>query len=166
MFTEFGKITNFSLTKGNWMKKQVQSIPPNPFIISTSNSEERPLNFILLYLHSRTHFLILERGEQMERLKERNINVREKHRLVASHMHPDWGWTRRLDMCADPESNPRSFSAGDDSPTSWATPARADPSILTISVHWQQPYSINPYLPLVVSAFPGHFSTICHSLKP
>ena len=73
------------------MKKQLQSILPKPFIISTSNSEERPLNFILLYLHSRTRFLILERGEQMERLKERNINMREKHQLVASHMHPDWG---------------------------------------------------------------------------
>ena len=36
---------------------------------------------------------------------ERNINVREKHRLVASHMHPDQEW------------NPQPFGVQDDAPT-------------------------------------------------
>ena len=31
-----------------------------------------------------------ERERDRERQRERNINVRQKHRYVASHMHPDW----------------------------------------------------------------------------
>lgn len=46
---------------------------------------------------------IRERGSDGER--ERNKDVREKHRLVASHMNPDWG------------SNPCPFSLQDDNPT-------------------------------------------------
>ena len=34
---------------------------------------------------------ILERWEGREKEKERDTDVREKHRLVASRMHPDWG---------------------------------------------------------------------------
>ena len=41
--------------------------------------------------------------------EERNINVREKHRLVASCMHPDW------------ESNLQHFGAWCDTPTNQAT---------------------------------------------
>ena len=37
--------------------------------------------------------LILEREEGGERERERNINVREKHRSVASHVHPNQGST-------------------------------------------------------------------------
>ena len=33
---------------------------------------------------------ILEREEGKER--DRDNDVREKHQLVASHTHPDWGW--------------------------------------------------------------------------
>ena len=38
--------------------------------------------------HPKTCLLILERGEGREREWERNIDVREKHRSVASHMCP------------------------------------------------------------------------------
>ena len=34
-------------------------------------------------------YLLLERGGGREKERERNINVREKYRLVASHMRPD-----------------------------------------------------------------------------
>lgn len=35
-------------------------------------------------------FIDMSKEEGGEREKERNIHVREKHRLVASHIHPDW----------------------------------------------------------------------------
>ena len=40
-------------------------------------------NFFLL--------LVLERGDRKENEREGNINVSEKHRLVASCTHPNWG---------------------------------------------------------------------------
>ena len=46
-------------------------------------------------------------GEEGER--ERSIDVREKHRLVSSHMHPTRGRTHKLTMCPDQESNPQPF---------------------------------------------------------
>ena len=33
--------------------------------------------------------LFLDRGKRREKEKERNIDVREKHQLVASHMNPN-----------------------------------------------------------------------------
>ena len=36
-------------------------------------------------------YLFLERGEGREKERETNINVWEKHQLVASCTHPDWG---------------------------------------------------------------------------
>ena len=38
--------------------------------------------------------------------KERNIDVREKHRLVASYTHPNQGSNLQLGMCPNQESNP------------------------------------------------------------
>ena len=35
-------------------------------------------------------FIFRERG-RMGKERERNIDAREKHQLVASHMHPNWG---------------------------------------------------------------------------
>ena len=71
---------------------------------------------IFSYPHLRTLFhWFLERVEGWEW----NINVREKHWLVASHPCPDWGlyatgrtgdWTISLSMCADWELNPQAFS--------------------------------------------------------
>ena len=44
-----------------------------------------------------------------ERERDRNIDVREKHPLVTSHMHPNRG------------SNPQTFRVWDDAPTNRAT---------------------------------------------
>ena len=35
--------------------------------------------------------LFLERGDGREKERERNVDEREKHRLVVSLMSPDWG---------------------------------------------------------------------------
>ena len=45
--------------------------------------------------------LFLERGEGREKERERNINVREKHQLVASCIHLVRDWTRTPGMCSD-----------------------------------------------------------------
>ena len=37
----------------------------------------------------------VEREKERERERERNIDVREKHGLVASCTHPNWGPNRR-----------------------------------------------------------------------
>ena len=46
------------------------------------------------------YYLFLERGEEREKAKVRNINVREKHGLIASRMGPDvgpdWGLNPQL----------------------------------------------------------------------
>ena len=50
------------------------------------------------------------------RERERNINVREKHQLVAFHMCPDRGLNPNLGLHPDQESNPQAFSIWDDVP--------------------------------------------------
>ena len=55
-----------------------------------------------------TFSLLLE----TEKGRERNIDVREKHRLVASHLLPDWGWTLQPRHVSDWELNPQPFSYG------------------------------------------------------
>ena len=57
--------------------------------------------------HLRLCLLILGREEGRE--KERNIDVREKHQLVASHVFPGQGW------------NPQPFGVWDDAPTNQDT---------------------------------------------
>ena len=47
-------------------------------------------------------YLFLEREEGKEEEREGNIDVREKHQLVASCMCPEWGPDRNPGMC--PES--------------------------------------------------------------
>ena len=44
-------------------------------------------------------YLFLERGKRREKEGERNIDVREKHRLVASHMCPNRGLGHNPGMC-------------------------------------------------------------------
>ena len=67
----------------------------------------------------------LKREKGKDREKERNSNVREKHQLVASPMHPtpNWGWTYNLGMCPNQGSNPWPFSLWDNAMTNGATPA-------------------------------------------
>ena len=47
-----------------------------------------------------------DKGRKKER--ERSINAREKHPLVASDLCPDLDPTRNLGMCPNQESNPQS----------------------------------------------------------
>ena len=46
--------------------------------------------YYYFYPHLRT-FLIVFRKRKRERKGERNIDAKEKHWLVASHTHLDWG---------------------------------------------------------------------------
>ena len=48
---------------------------------------------------------ILERGEGREKQRDGNIDVREKHRLVALHTHSDLGPNQQPRHCPDWESN-------------------------------------------------------------
>ena len=70
--------------------------------------------FFNFNFHLRTCILILERRERREREGERNIDVREKHRLVSSLYTPTGDWTCNLGMCPDWEWNPWPFSLQDD----------------------------------------------------
>ena len=49
--------------------------------------------------------LVLERGEGSKKERERNIDVREKHQLVASHTLPTRVLAHNLGICLDWESN-------------------------------------------------------------
>ena len=63
--------------------------------------------------HLKTCLLILKGREG----RERNINVIEKHQLVAFRMHPTGDKTNNLGMCPDWELNLQSFGLWDDAPT-------------------------------------------------
>ena len=81
--------------------------------------------YFIYFPHLRTCLLIWERGEWKKKKRERNIDVREKHWLVASPIcAPTRDQTHNLGMCPDWESNPRPSGLGDAS-TNWATLARA-----------------------------------------
>ena len=58
-----------------------------------------------------------------EKGRERDIDVREKHGSIASHMCPD------LSICSDKELNPQNFGVQDDALVNWATPVRAPPHL-------------------------------------
>ena len=49
--------------------------------------------------------------------RERNIHVEEKHWLVASCMHPNWGLNPDLGMCPHQQLNPQPFGVLDNAPT-------------------------------------------------
>ena len=46
-------------------------------------------------------FLILTQAYVYWLYRERNINVREKHRLVSSLTHPEWGSKPQVGVCPD-----------------------------------------------------------------
>ena len=56
------------------------------------------LRFYFLIEYYKILFIFRERGEERER--ERNVDVREKHRSVASCTHPDWGAACTTKACA------------------------------------------------------------------
>ena len=90
-----------------------------------SNLEETRLVLVEPLIHSVECCICMTLTQRrvywFEREKERNINVREKHRLVASYTHPNQVQTCNLGMCSDWESEPQPFGVWDDTPTSWPT---------------------------------------------
>ena len=58
-------------------------------------------------------YLFLERGEGREKEREKDIDVWEKHGLVAFHMPPTGDLAHNPDMCPDLESNLQPFSLQD-----------------------------------------------------
>ena len=56
-------------------------------------------------------YLFSERGEGRGKERERNINVREKHQLAASHMTPSRDLAHNPGMCTDWESNQQLFGS-------------------------------------------------------
>ena len=66
-----------------------------------------------------------EKGEGREKERERNINVREIHWLVASHMHPDQGPNLKPRHVPWLKIEPITLHFAECCPTRWATPVRA-----------------------------------------
>ena len=63
-------------------------------------------------------YLFLEGGEGRYKEKERNIDVWEKHQLVASYTCPSWGPACNPGMCPDQGSNQWPFTLqGDTQPS-------------------------------------------------
>ena len=77
----------------------------------------------IFFFHQRTFFFIafLER----EGRRETNINVREKHQLVASCKHLDQGANLQHRYVPWLGIEPAPFRLWDDAPPNWDTPARA-----------------------------------------
>ena len=74
---------------------------------------------IFFYPHPKIFLpTLIDRGREdgRGRKKERNINVREKHGSVASHMYPDWDQTHNLGRCSDQKSNLQPFGVWHDAP--------------------------------------------------
>ena len=76
-------------------------------------STDLPLFFFFFFLYLKKFKNILIWEGQGERDRQTDIDIREKHQLVASHLCPDW------------ELNLQPFGVWDDTPTNWAIPARA-----------------------------------------
>ena len=51
------------------------------------------------------NYLFLDRGRRRKKEREKNINVQEKHRLVASHTPPTGDLDHNPGMCPDWELN-------------------------------------------------------------
>ena len=86
--------------------------------ISSAN-ETYPMLFLILT--QRHAYWFLERGEGMEREREQERNI---DWLPIVHVQTG-NSTGNIGMCPDWESNPWPFSLQDDTPTNWATVARA-----------------------------------------
>ena len=78
-------------------------------------------------------YLFLERGEGREKERERNIDVREKHQLLAPRMCPNQDWTPKLGMCPDQELNWWPLALQNN--TQLTEPRRSGPS----SIYWEHP---------------------------
>ena len=81
-------------------------------LVTLSLKWNQYLNQIGGALKKRFYLFIFERGEGREKESARNIDVREKHRLVASHMLPLQGWNCNPGMCPEWKSNLQPFALG------------------------------------------------------
>ena len=66
----------------------------------TSNKEVElsKVSFYFFKVFLKKDFIYSERGEGREKERERNTDVREKHQLVASCTHHDWGLNQQPDQ--------------------------------------------------------------------
>ena len=71
-------------------------------------------------------YLFLERGEGKKE-RERNISVREKHPLVASHKHPNCGRNPQPRHVPWPGNESTTFRFARWRSSNWAAPVRAPP---------------------------------------
>ena len=71
-------------------------------------------------------FFLRERGAGREKERERNINVRENHQLVASCMRPDQGWNLQPSYVPWPGIKPATFCFIGWCLINWATPFRIE----------------------------------------
>ena len=84
---------------------------------------------------------------------ERNIDVSEKHQLVASCLCPDMRPNLHPRHVPWPGIEPTTFGSWDNIPTDWATPAR-DESFFSVLFFWGPNYvHINPLCPICLSFF-------------
>ena len=81
-------------------------------------------------------YLFLGRGEGREEERERNIDVREKHPLVASPKHPDRGPNQQHWHVFWSGTKPATFCVVEQCPTNWATLARTEPDIFEKEVEY------------------------------
>ena len=84
--------------------REMQTLRQYP---SFMGSESAFLKRFLLYLS-------LEKREEREKERKRNIDVREKHRLVAPCIHPDRGWNPRPRCVPDWELDWQPITLQDD----------------------------------------------------
>ena len=80
-----------------------------------------PLSFFFFF----RFYLFLERGEGREKKRERNMDVREKHWLVASYTSADQGPNLQPRHVPRPGIGLATFHFVGWCPTNWVTPVRA-----------------------------------------
>ena len=83
-------------------------------------------DFLVFFL--RFHLFIFREGEEKKEEKKRNISVKEKHKSVPSHTHPDWGLKHNPGMWPD-RTKQANFHVARQLPTNRATLVRAPTKI-------------------------------------
>ena len=71
-------------------------------------------DFICLFI-----YLFLERGEERQKERERNMDETEKHQSVVSRMHPNWGLNPKPRHVPRPRIYLATFYFAGQQPTNW-----------------------------------------------